>query len=113
MIFYVSIPISAESFSAVYRNESNAIKTLREGVKYVQQRMEELQNQHLMDQQLKTESRLRVLALISAIFLPLTLIAGIYGTFAVVLTNLETFFLSPLHPDLTFISFFHIFSAPL
>jgi magnesium transporter len=77
--FNLSIPISAESFSTVYRNKANIFKTLREGVEYVQRRLEELQNQHLMDQQVKTESRLRVLTLISAIFLPLTLIAGIYG----------------------------------
>ena len=77
--FSLSIPISAESFSTVYRNKANIFKTLREGVEYVQHRLEELQNQHLMDQQVQTESRLRVLTLISAIFLPLTLIAGIYG----------------------------------
>jgi len=77
--FNLSIPISAESFSAVYRTQANAIKTLREGVENIQRRLEELQNQHLMDQQEKTESRLRILTVISAVFMPLTLIAGIYG----------------------------------
>jgi len=77
--FNLSIPISAESFSTVYRRAANVIKTLREGVEYVQRRLEELQNQHLMDQQVKTDSRLRMLTVISAIFLPLTLISGIYG----------------------------------
>lgn len=77
--FNLSIPISAESFSTVYRRAANVIKTLREGVEYVQRRLEELQNQHLMDQQVKTEGRIRILTLISAIFLPLTLISGIYG----------------------------------
>jgi magnesium transporter len=32
-----------------------------------------------MDRQAKAEGRLRVLTVISAVFLPLTLIAGIYG----------------------------------
>lgn len=77
--FNLSIPISAESFSTVYRSKANVIKTLREGVEYVKRRLEELQNQHLMDQQGKTESRIRILTIISAIFMPLTLIAGIYG----------------------------------
>jgi len=34
---------------------------------------------NLMDQQQLTEARMRVLTIISATFLPLTLIAGIYG----------------------------------
>jgi magnesium transporter len=77
--FNLSIPISAESLSTVYRSKANLIKTFREGVEYLKQRLVELHNQHLMDQQGKTESRIRVLTIISAIFMPLTLIAGIYG----------------------------------
>jgi len=32
-----------------------------------------------MDQQARTEGRLRVLTVLSAVFLPLTLLSGIYG----------------------------------
>jgi Mg2+ and Co2+ transporter CorA len=62
-----------------FRQGSQIIRRKREGVEQVQRRLEELQRQHLMDRQATTEGRLRTLTIISAVFLPLTLIAGIYG----------------------------------
>jgi magnesium transporter len=58
---------------------AQSIKTLREGTEALQHRLKELQDQHLMDEQNVTNSRLRFLTIISAVFMPLTLIAGIYG----------------------------------
>ena len=63
----------------LFRLASQSLKRRREGVDQVQHRMEELQRQHLMDQQGRAEGRLRALTIISAVFLPLTLISGIYG----------------------------------
>ena len=62
-----------------FRMGATNLRRHREGVEQVQRRLEELQRQHLMDQQKRTEGRVRVLTVISAIFLPLTLLSGIYG----------------------------------
>ena len=56
-----------------------AIQSYYDGIEQLRQRMDSLQQQHIMDQQGRMDSRFRVLTIISAIFLPLTLIAGIYG----------------------------------
>lgn len=63
----------------LYHQAVRGIGSLREGVEQMQRRLAELQQQHLMDQQAQFDSRIRVLTILSAIFLPLTLIAGIYG----------------------------------
>jgi magnesium transporter len=62
-----------------YRQGALNLRRQREGVGQVQRRLEELQRQHLMDQQKRTEGRVRVLTVLSAVFLPLTLLSGIYG----------------------------------
>jgi magnesium transporter len=77
--FIRSRAFSLGSHSKLYSQGVQAIGNLREGVEQIQHRLAELQQQHLMDQQGQFDSRVRVLTIISAIFLPLTLIAGIYG----------------------------------
>jgi magnesium transporter len=62
-----------------FRLGIHALRRRREGVEQIQRRMEELQRQHIMDQQARAEGRLRALTILSAVFLPLTLISGIYG----------------------------------
>jgi magnesium transporter len=68
-------PGSAERYGQAVQG----IAVLRQGVEQMQHRLSELQQQHLMDKQSEFDSRVRLLTIISAIFLPLTLIAGIYG----------------------------------
>jgi len=63
----------------VFGRASQNLRILREGIEQVQRRLEGLQRQHLMDQQGATEARVRVLTILSAVVLPLTLIAGVYG----------------------------------
>jgi magnesium transporter len=64
---------------APFRQAARILAARREAVEQVQRRMEELQRQHIMDQQARSESRLRTLTILSAVFLPLTLISSIYG----------------------------------
>jgi Mg2+ and Co2+ transporter CorA len=56
-----------------------AAENVRAGVAQLQSRIENLQQQHMLDVQSLTDRNLRVLTVLSAIFLPLTLISGIYG----------------------------------
>jgi magnesium transporter len=71
--------IAMGTYKELYHQGAQSIRRMREGIEQIQRRLEELQRQHLMDQQQLTEARMRVLTIISATFLPLTLIAGIYG----------------------------------
>ncbi len=71
--------LSSKSFAETFRSGAKTIGILRDGVDYMQRRLEELQNQHLMDQQVKTEQRLRILTIVSVIVMPLSLLSGIYG----------------------------------
>jgi magnesium transporter len=71
--------ISIGAYKELYQHGGQSIRRMREGIEQIQRRLEELQQQHLMDQQQLTEARMRFLTIISATFLPLTLIAGIYG----------------------------------
>jgi len=71
--------ISLDTHKELFRRGVETIRSIREGVEQLHRRLEELQRQHLMDRQVLTERRLRVLTILSAIFLPMTLIAGIYG----------------------------------
>ncbi|UCH83545.1 MAG: hypothetical protein JSW50_13985 [Candidatus Latescibacterota bacterium] len=71
--------ISLETHRELFRLGAQNLRRMREGVDQIQRRLEGLQRQHLMDRQTVMESRVRVLAILSAVFLPLTLIAGIYG----------------------------------
>ena len=71
--------LASKSFVETFRSGAETIGILRDGIDYMQRRLEELQNQHLMDQQVKTEQRLRILTIVSVIFMPLALISGVYG----------------------------------
>ena len=71
--------ISLGTHKELFHQGAQYLRRMREGVQQLQRRLEGLQRQHLMNQQQMTEARLRVLTIISATFLPLTLIAGIYG----------------------------------
>jgi magnesium transporter len=62
-----------------FRLGARSLRRQREGVEQIQRRLEGLQRQHTMDQQARTEGRIRVLTVLSAVFLPLTLLSGIYG----------------------------------
>ena len=77
--FIRSRAFSLGPHSTLYDQGIRAIGNLREGVQQLQHRLAELQQQHLMDQQAQFDARIRALTILSAIFLPLTLIAGIYG----------------------------------
>jgi magnesium transporter len=77
--FLRSRVISREAQTKLFRRAAQAIRSMRERLEHFQHRLQELQQQHLMDQQELTASRMRVLTVVSVIFLPLTLIAGIYG----------------------------------
>jgi magnesium transporter len=45
----------------------------------LEKRLNDLRDQHALNQQERTNKRLAILTSLSAVFLPLTLIAGIYG----------------------------------
>jgi len=58
---------------------AEAMRTALNMIDHLQGRLRELMQQHQLDQQAQTDSRVRILTIISAVFLTLTLIAGIYG----------------------------------
>ena len=69
----------AQTHRELIRRGAENIRSIREGVEQLRRRLEELQRQHLMDRQVMTERRVRVLTILSAVFLPLTFLAGVYG----------------------------------
>jgi len=71
--------VELTNLTEAFRLGSRSLRRQREGVEQIQRRLEGLQRQHTMDQQARTEGRLRVLTVLSAVFLPLTLLSGIYG----------------------------------
>jgi magnesium transporter len=77
--FVRSRVISLGSHEELIRRAAENIRSMRDGVEQLRGRLEELQRQHLMDRQIMTERRVRVLTILSAVFLPLTFVAGIYG----------------------------------
>ena len=77
--FVRSRVISLGTHRELIRRGVENIRSIREGVEQLRRRLEELQRQHLMDRQVMTERRVRVLTILSAVFLPLTFIAGVYG----------------------------------
>jgi magnesium transporter len=72
---YLDLRSMEESFEVVSRNLSFADRT----VDRLEKHLGDLQQRYDTNQQEKTNKRLAVLTVISAIFLPLTLVAGIYG----------------------------------
>jgi magnesium transporter len=75
--------LSSDLFMGIHRElfqqTSHYLKNMYEGTNQLQRRLEELQRQHQMDQQKSMEARVRILTIVSVVFLPLTLISGIYG----------------------------------
>jgi magnesium transporter len=72
---YLDLRSLTENFDLVSRNTSFADRT----VDRLEKHLADLQQRYDTNQQEKTNKRLAVLTVISAIFLPLTLLAGIYG----------------------------------
>jgi magnesium transporter len=62
-----------------FRLAATAAEDIRHGTTQLQRRIENLHQQHMLDVQALTDRNLRVLTVVSAVFLPLTLISGIYG----------------------------------
>ncbi len=77
--FLRSRVISVEACVPHYRNAARVIQSMMVRVVQVQRRLDGLQQQYLMDQQQRTDGRIRILTVVSVIILPLTLLAGIYG----------------------------------
>jgi len=63
----------------IFRHGGQALHSAREGIEQLQNRLRELHQQLLLQQQAQTDSRIRILTILSAVFLPLNLIAGVYG----------------------------------
>ena len=53
--------ISMGTYKELYHQGAQSIRRMREGIEQIQRRLEELQRQHLMDQQQLTEARMRAL----------------------------------------------------
>ncbi len=64
-----------ESYRIMYQGLERFRSVLSRG----ERRLQDLHQQYLMTLQETTNSRLRVLTILSAIFMPMTLIAGVYG----------------------------------
>jgi magnesium transporter len=62
-----------------YHLAEAALDQSRSGLLHLQGRLERLHTQYRLDIQTQTGSRLRILTILSAVCLPLTLVAGIYG----------------------------------
>jgi len=62
-----------------FRLSSLAADDISKGAVQLQGRLENLQQQYMLEVQAITDRNIRILTILSAIFLPLTLIAGIYG----------------------------------
>ena len=77
--FVKSQAVNLGSHRDLFPVAAENIHSMRQGVEQLQRRLQELHRQHLMDRQDMTERRVRVLTILSAVFLPLTLIAGVYG----------------------------------
>ena len=65
--------------SELFHRAAQTLPSVRDGIHQFQLRLRELQLQHSLERQAGTEARMRVLTILSAVFLPLTLLAGIYG----------------------------------
>ena len=85
-LYCVSVLESAESpiisIAADREYFRDLLEKLRFGTKFysrLETRLKDMHFQYMLNLQEKSEKRLRFLTIISAIFLPLTLLAGIYG----------------------------------
>jgi magnesium transporter len=62
-----------------YRNRVTAIQNFQRGILRLESLLENLHHHYQLTLQETTNNRLRLLTVLSAVFLPLTLLAGIYG----------------------------------
>ena len=74
-----SASLSLSSQRDYFRDAVHNYETVLRVVHRYEARAAELHQQYLLSLQAKTESRIRILTILSAICMPLTLIAGIYG----------------------------------
>jgi magnesium transporter len=78
------IPVNTEAFPIsqqrdYFRDSARNYESAMRILHRYEARASELQQQHVASLQARTESRLRILTILSSICMPLTLIAGIYG----------------------------------
>jgi len=73
----VTLGEQRQHFKDLSRSVQNALRTLNR----YDSRLNDLHQHYMLTLQDRTNSRLKVLTIISAIFLPLTLLAGIYGMY--------------------------------
>jgi len=89
---YLDLSSLAETFDLISRNTSFADRT----VDRLEKHLADQQQRYDTNQQEKTNKRLAVLTVISAIFLPLTLLAGIYGMNFDVMPELHLLYAYPI-----------------
>jgi|GEM_PF-4866808 len=77
--FTKSRVIDISDHLTVFQHGAATLGSAIQRIQHLQKRQGELMQQHALDQQEETDTRIRILTIISAVFLPLTLIAGIYG----------------------------------
>jgi magnesium transporter len=63
----------------LFQSGIESLRTLREGIEMLLRRLEHIKQQHSINLQRKTDHRIRLLTVFSVIFMPPTLITGIYG----------------------------------
>jgi magnesium transporter len=64
---------------ALYEKGAENLRILREGIDMLLRRLEFIKQQHSMNLQRQTDHRIRLLTIFSVLFMPPTLITGIYG----------------------------------
>jgi magnesium transporter len=79
-----------------YRDSISHLEYALRSIGRQQARLVELRQHHHLNLQEKTNKRLRLLTIISAIFLPLTLIAGIYGMNFKYMPEMEWYYSYPI-----------------
>jgi magnesium transporter len=67
------------SHGALLQSGVENLRTLREGLGALSRRLESINQQHSINIQRQTDHRLRLLTIFSVLFMPPTLITGIYG----------------------------------
>jgi magnesium transporter len=67
------------SHSLLLQKGADNLQTLREGLEALLRRLDNINQQHSINLQRQTDHRIRILTIFSVIFMPPTLITGIYG----------------------------------
>lgn len=68
-----------DAHRALFHAGASNLQTLREGVEMLLRRLETISQQHSINLQRETDHRIRLLTIFSVMFMPPTLITGIYG----------------------------------